>query len=418
MDGSWVGKLLLSVPETRGALWKSLNKREFQNHDPVRSWLEHAGAARQWPHAPSTMREAAGGCTSPRLACPKEASTSVCTHPLTHPGQRGGSLIIQNWTRHLPRWKGNAGRFNGGERRRTSTAAARVRVYWFPSQLGQRQHGLHLPLHRPPWACEAAGCDANGTGWFANDISSSIGVVATGPAPIQQISLSKYQSDGERRGNNRGRAVRSTGMRLHNSVNLIKCKLWSSEMIICRRLADYRGGLCRERQTFTFGHKRNQPERPSGERSGLAMVDVWWPERGRMHEAGGKNTEQPERDLGPHSHTIKDSHEYYCALLPKSPPTIYKRLAGTHTKKYRGEMVAAVTAAATLLCAKRRHGHCAAPDFPSSPQTARFLPNTYFSSNSASPHLACREPERRTVAILMARFHRPHYHRKSPFTRL
>lgn len=58
-------------------------------------------------------------------------------------------------------------------------------------------------------------------------------------------------------------------------------------------------------------------------------------------------------------------------------------------------MVAAVTAAATLLCAKRRHGHCAAPDFPRSPQTARFLPKTYFSSNSASPHLACREPERK-----------------------
>ena len=157
---------------------------------------------------------------------------------------------------------------------------------------------------------------------------------------------------------------------------------------------------------FTFGHKGNQRERPSGERSGLAMVDVWWPERGRMHVAGGKNTGQPDRDLGPHSLTIKDSHEYYCALLAKSPPTIYKRLAGTQ-KKYRGEMVAAVTAAATLLCAKRRHGHCAAPDFPSSLQTARFLPNTYFSSNSASPHLACREPARRTVAIPMARFASP-----------
>lgn len=83
----------------------------------------------------------------------------------------------------------------------------------------------------------------------------------------------------------------------------------------------------------TFGHKRNQRERPSGERSGLAMVDVCWPERGRMHVAGGKNTGQPDRDLGPHSRTIKDSREYYCALVPKSPPTIYKRLAGAHTQK-------------------------------------------------------------------------------------
>lgn len=107
-------------------------------------------------------------------------------------------------------------------------------------------------------------------------------------------------------------------------------------MIIWRRAADYRGGPRRERCTHLYfcGTTGAKQKRPSGEQSGLAMVDVWWPQRGRMHVAGGKNTGQPERDLGPHSRTIKDSREYNCALLAKSPPTIYKRLARhTHTKK-------------------------------------------------------------------------------------
>lgn len=41
-------------------------------------------------------------------------------------------------------------------------------------------------------------------------------------------------------------------------------------------------------QPSTFGHRRNQAERTHREPSGLAMVDVWWPELGRMHVADGK----------------------------------------------------------------------------------------------------------------------------------
>lgn len=55
-------------------------------------------------------------------------------------------------------------------------------------------------------------------------------------------------------------------------------------------------------------------------------------------------------------------------LLSKSPPN-YLQKVGQHTKPYRGEMVVAVTAAATVPCAKRQHDHCAAPDFPSFVQT-------------------------------------------------
>lgn len=98
--------------------------------------------------------------------------------------------------------------------------------------------------------------------------------------------------------------------------------------------------------------------------------------RARTHaRSWRRKTGQPECDLGPHSQAIKGPHECYCALLSKSP-TIYKRLANTH-KKYRGEKVAAVTAAATVLCAKQQHNHCAAPDFPGFVQTVRFAQKTF-----------------------------------------
>lgn len=49
----------------------------------------------------------------------------------------------------------------------------------------------------------------------------------------------------------------------------------------------------------------------------------------------------------------------------------------THTKNIGGEKVAAVTAAATVLCAKQQHNHCAAPDFPGFVQTVRFAQKTF-----------------------------------------
>ena len=71
-------------------------------------------------------------------------------------------------------------------------------------------------------------------------------------------------------------------------------------------------------------------------------------------------------------------------------------------------MVAAVTAAATTLCAKQQHNHCAAPDFPSFVQTMWFVQKTFiFLSHSGCPRLASCEPERRAVAVLMARFASP-----------
>lgn len=47
-------------------------------------------------------------------------------------------------------------------------------------------------------------------------------------------------------------------------------------------------------------------------------------------------TGQPEWDLGPHSQAIKGPHEYYCALLSKSPQLFTKGWP-THTKNIAGK---------------------------------------------------------------------------------
>lgn len=80
------------------------------------------------------------------------------------------------------------------------------------------------------------------------------------------------------------------------------------------------------------------------------MVDEWWPELGRMHVADGEKTGQPEWDSGLHSQAIMGRHEYYCALLSNSPKLFTKGWPA-HTK-YQSDTVTAVTAAATVLCAK------------------------------------------------------------------
>lgn len=62
MDGSWGGGGDCFPPsQTRGAhCGCHQTHASSQNHDPVGSWPEPAGAARQWPHAPSTMRRGGG----------------------------------------------------------------------------------------------------------------------------------------------------------------------------------------------------------------------------------------------------------------------------------------------------------------------------------------------------------------------
>lgn len=147
------------------------------------------------------------------------------------------------------------------------------------------------------------------------------------------------------------------------------------------------------------------------------MVDVWWPQRGRMHVAGGKNTGQPERDLGPHSRTIKDSHEYNCALLSKSPPTIYKRLAGTHKKNIaakwwrRLQQLPLCSAQSGDTVIAQRRTSPILHKLRDSSRTLIFHPIQPLLIWRAANQGAGQSP------FSWHDLHRPHYPRKSPFTR-
>lgn len=159
-------------------------------------------------------------------------------------------------------------------------------------------------------------------------------------------------------------------------------------LAVWRILAAARGADAK--RIFTFGRRR----KPGAE----------WPRhggrvRGRMHVAGGEEPGQPGRDPGPHSRTLEDSRGYYCAPLPKSPPTIYKRLAGAQKNiaaKWRRRLeqlpLGAAQSGHTLIAQRRTS--------PALHGLRDSVGTLYFSSTPASPHLACREPERSTVAIL------------------
>lgn len=60
---------------------------------------------------------------------------------------------------------------------------------------------------------------------------------------------------------------------MHNSANLIKCQLWGSEMIICRRVADYRRLPRREHSTHPYFWAQEEP-------NGASERGAEWPRYG------------------------------------------------------------------------------------------------------------------------------------------
>ena len=241
------------------------------------------------------------------LSSPKAGFASVCTHPLTHPRQSEGNLTIPNKLRDLPRWYGIPSRCTTGEWKRTAIVAARVRVYWFPFSWGSVSTHTHTHSHshtvsicnsiaphgraRPRAVTQMALGDLQMT-YLPQSVSSPRGLVQ-----FTTYYTQIYPSDGGWRVNKGGWAVRSTGMRLHNSGNLIKmcteramCSLrgWCFVVVASWSWWPVQKHTQHTNQSSTFGHRRNQAERIHRELSGLAMVDVWWPVLGRMHVADGE----------------------------------------------------------------------------------------------------------------------------------
>lgn len=136
-------------------------------------------------------------CSSPAgLPSPGAGLNRMCTHPLTHHSRSDGrqaektarsSALIRNHKSVHCCESGSARRLlPPGSVSIGSPSAGAASAHTLT-----RTHGLHLQLHRPPWACEAAGCDANGTGWFANDLSPGFSVVAAARAPHLRVFLRK-----------------------------------------------------------------------------------------------------------------------------------------------------------------------------------------------------------------------------------
>lgn len=162
--------------------------------------------------------------SSPAGLSSPQGLTSVCTHPLTHPKQGEGNLTIPNKLRDLPCWYRIPSRCTTGEWKRTAIVAARVRVYWFPFSWGSvSTHTVSIcnsiaphGRARPRAVTQMALGDLQMT-YLPQSVSSPQGLVQ-----FTRYYTQKYPSDGGWRVNKGGWAVRSTGMRLHNSGNLIK----------------------------------------------------------------------------------------------------------------------------------------------------------------------------------------------------
>lgn len=189
--------MLISKPETRGAPWMLLkNERvliQCPNHNPTPFSALFINASRPYHRDPvektciHISEFTIATCTehheertgriysSPTgLSSPVAGLTSVCTHPLTHPRESDGNITISNKRRDLPcLYEIQVGALLESESARRLLPPESVSIgSRSAGAASAHTHSLHLQLHRPPWACEAAGCDANGTGWFANDISS------------------------------------------------------------------------------------------------------------------------------------------------------------------------------------------------------------------------------------------------------
>lgn len=143
------------------------------HRNPAEEPVIHSPATPQSPHAPSTMRESRADVL--HSGWPVEPARCgfherVCASTYASRAGRGNTTIPES---NRAIFHGGAesrkSRITTGERKAHGDCSPRGSVYWFPFSWASvsthtHTHGLHLQLHRPPWVCEAAGCDANGTG--------------------------------------------------------------------------------------------------------------------------------------------------------------------------------------------------------------------------------------------------------------
>lgn len=162
----WGGGDCFPPSQTRGAhCGCHQTHASSQNHDPVGSWPEPAGAARQWPHAPSTMRRGGGRMHLSPAGLARGRFHHASTRAYAS-GSGEGARSSRSERAIFRVEEETAGPVRVlAERRRTSAAAARVRVYRFPPlSWGSVSTVSICNSIAPHGRARPRGCDANGTG--------------------------------------------------------------------------------------------------------------------------------------------------------------------------------------------------------------------------------------------------------------
>lgn len=165
---------------------------------------------------------------------------------------------------------------------------------------------------------------------------------------------------------------------------------------------------------------------PQEEPSRAYTQATQWPRYGgcvvasaRTHARSWRGkTGQPEWDLGPHSQAIKGPHEYYCALLSKSPQLFTKGWP-THTKNIAAKWWRRLQQLPLFSLRKATAQSLRSAGLPQFCANCVIRPKDfYFYLIQAVLVWQAANQSAGQSPFSWHDLHRPHYPRKSVFTRL
>lgn len=207
---------------------------------------------------------------------------------------------------------------------------------------------------------------------------------------------------------------------MHNSANLIKCQLWCSEMIICRRVADYRRSPRRQHSTHPYFWAQEEP-------NGASERGAEWPRYGGCVVATARTHARSWRKkhgaAGMGLGTALTHHKglastLSCSFIQESPNYLQKVGRRTHKKNIAAkwwrrlqQLPLGAAQSGDAAIAQRRTSPILHKLRDSSRNTHLIAPFSLSSSGVPRTRAQDRSP------FSWHDLHRPHYPRRSPFTR-
>lgn len=207
---------------------------------------------------------------------------------------------------------------------------------------------------------------------------------------------------------------------MHNSANLIKCQLWCSEMIICRRVADYRRSPRREHSTHPYFWAQEEP-------NGASERGAEWPRYGGCVVATARTHARSWRKkhrapgMGPgtaFTHHKGLASTLLCSFIQESPNYLQKVGRHTHKKISRRNGGGGYSSCHSALrkAATRPLRSAGLPQFSTNcaiPPATLYVIAPFRLSSAGVPRTRAQDRSPFSWHDL----HRPHYPRQSPFTR-